>query len=186
MELSGGDVTDAETMELAPPTIDSLTALIEDRAEASDSNADETDTADTDASDALAADAEDSEASEADALEADAKDADAALMADSTSGGTELDAATLPERGSPISDPDEDRLPPRPKPRESMLSIELDALADDKLADDVMDADSPRPADSMLSTLAMTESKLLSSGIENELIEDERLPGKGAESKQRP
>lgn len=177
-ELAGAGGMDADIeidiSLLALPTSDSLTALIEDSCEANDAKADETETADTDASEALAADAEDSEASEAEAEETEARDADAALMADSTIGGIELDETALPDRGSPIKDPDEDRLPPRPAPRESMLAAELTELADDRLAEDVMEADSPR---SMLSTLAMTESKLLRSGIE---YEDERLPWMGA------
>lgn len=167
-ELAGAGGMDADIdidiSLLALPTSDSLTALIEDSCEANDAKADETETADTDASEALAAEAEETEA----------RDADAALMADSTIGGIELDETALPDRGSPIKDPDEDRLPPRPAPRESMLAAELTELADDRLAEDVMEADSPR---SMLSTLAMTESKLLRSGIE---YEDERLPWMGA------
>jgi hypothetical protein len=100
------------------------------------------------------------EDSEADKLEADDKDAGAMLDED----------ATLPDNGSPIelgaTDELEDKLPPRPSPAESMLDTELDALADDKLAEDVIEAERPRSADSMLVMEAITESRLLRSGIE--------------------
>lgn len=155
-ELAADETGREETPDAGLARRDALTELMEASSEASDCNTEETDAAD--ALDALAAETEDSDARDAETL-----DSNSEAMLDAE---TELDEPALPESGAPMEvgavEVLEDKLPPRPSPRESMLAAELDAL-DDKLAEDVMEADSPR---SVAVMEAISESRLLRSGIE--------------------
>lgn len=85
------------------------------------------------------------------------------------------------ELGPSGTDMDEDRLPPRPAPRESIESV-LEALAEDQLAEDVIEPPSPAPRESIsvleMATDEITDNRLLISGMKE--LELERLPGKGS------